>query len=49
MEIAEIPSKLFFFASQFHPEFRSRPGRPSPPFNGFVRAMCKYRKEREGK
>ena len=49
MEIAEIPGKRFFFASQFHPEFRSRPGRPSPPFNGFVKAMCKYRKEREGR
>ncbi len=49
MEIAEIPDKLFFFASQFHPEFRSRPGRPSPPFKGLIRAMCKYRKEREGK
>jgi CTP synthase len=49
MEIAEIPSKRFFFASQFHPEFRSRPGRPSPPFNGFVKAMCKYRKEKEGR
>lgn len=48
MEIAEIPGKRFFFGSQFHPEFRSRPGRPSPPFNGLVEAMCKYRKEREG-
>ncbi|KAF5034363.1 CTP synthase [anaerobic digester metagenome] len=47
MEIAEIPGKRFFFASQFHPEFKSRPGRPSPPFKGLVRAMCKYRKERE--
>jgi CTP synthase len=49
MEIAEIPGKRFFFGSQFHPEFRSRPGRPSPPFNALVEAMCKYRKEREGK
>ncbi|MFY9200702.1 MAG: CTP synthase, partial [Methanosarcina flavescens] len=48
MEIAEIPGKRFFFGSQFHPEFKSRPGRPSPPFNGLVAAMCKYRKEREG-
>jgi CTP synthase len=47
MEIAEIPDKRFFFASQFHPEFKSRPGRPSPPFNGLVRAMCKYNKEKE--
>lgn len=49
MEIAEIPDKRFFFASQFHPEFKSRPGRPSPPFNGLVKAMCKYKKEKEGK
>jgi CTP synthase len=47
MEIVEIPGKRFFFGSQFHPEFKSRPGRPSPPFKGFVAAMCKYRKERE--
>jgi len=39
MEIAEIPGHNFFFASQFHPEFKSRPNRPSPPFLGFVRAM----------
>ncbi|NOR60346.1 MAG: CTP synthetase, partial [Methanosarcinales archaeon] len=41
MEIAEIPGHTFFFASQFHPEFKSRPNRPSPPFLGFVRAMFK--------
>ncbi len=40
MEILEIPDKRFFFATQFHPEFRSRPYRPSPPFVGFVRAMA---------
>ena len=39
MEIAEIPEHSFFFSSQFHPEFKSRPNRPSPPFLGFVRAM----------
>ncbi|MCD4797657.1 MAG: CTP synthase, partial [Methanosarcinales archaeon] len=39
MEIAEIPEHTFFFSSQFHPEFKSRPNRPSPPFLGFVRAM----------
>ena len=38
MEIAEIPGHKFFFSSQFHPEFRSRPGKPSPPFLAFVRA-----------
>ncbi|WP_407282663.1 CTP synthase (glutamine hydrolyzing) [Methanolobus sp. WCC1] len=39
MEIAEIPGKKFFFASQFHPEFKSRPGRPSPPFKAFIESM----------
>ncbi len=38
MEIAEIPRHKFFFSSQFHPEFRSRPGKPSPPFLAFVKA-----------
>jgi CTP synthase len=38
MEIAEIPGLKFFFSSQFHPEFRSRPGKPSPPFLAFVKA-----------
>lgn len=38
MEIAEIPAHKFFFSSQFHPEFKSRPGKPSPPFLTFVRA-----------
>lgn len=39
MEIAEIPDHKFFFSTQFHPEFKSRPNRPSPPFLGFVKAM----------
>ncbi len=38
MEICEIPDHPFFMATQFHPEFRSRPTRPSPPFIGFVKA-----------
>lgn len=44
MEIAEIPDHPFFFATQFHPEFRSRPTRPSPPFLGFVEAAMKVKK-----
>lgn len=44
MEILEIPGHPFFFATQFHPEFRSRPTRPSPPFLGFVDACRKMRK-----
>lgn len=43
MEICEIPEHPFFFGSQFHPEMRSRPGRPSPPFFAFVEAMKERR------
>ena len=44
MEIAELRDHPFFFATQFHPEFRSRPTRPSPPFLGFVEAARKIKK-----
>jgi len=40
VEVLEIPDHPFFMATQFHPEFRSRPTRPSPPFLGFVRACA---------
>jgi CTP synthase len=43
MEIAEIPEHIFFFSTQFHPEFKSRPNRPSPPFLGFIRSMFKIK------
>ncbi|MFB6137583.1 MAG: CTP synthase, partial [Halobacteriaceae archaeon] len=38
MEILELEGHPYFIGTQFHPEFRSRPGRPSPPFVGFVEA-----------
>lgn len=38
METLELPSKYFYFASQFHGEFKSRPGRPSPEYFGFIQA-----------
>jgi CTP synthase len=38
MEILEIPDHPYFIGTQFHPEFRSRPGRASPPFVGLVEA-----------
>ena len=37
-EILELPDQYFFFATQFHPEFKSRPWAPSPPYYGFVKA-----------
>ena len=32
MEVVELNGHPFFVAAQFHPEFKSRPGRPSPLF-----------------
>lgn len=38
MEIVELPSHPFFIGVQFHPEFKSRPGKPSAPFLGLIAA-----------
>ncbi|HZV48594.1 MAG TPA: CTP synthase [Candidatus Dormibacteraeota bacterium] len=38
VEIVELAEHPWFVASQFHPEFRSRPQRPHPLFRDFVRA-----------
>jgi CTP synthase len=38
MEIFEIPSKYYYLGTQFHAEFKSRPGRPSPPYFGLIKA-----------
>lgn len=48
MEILELPDHFFFFASQFHGEFKSRPGRPDPEYYSFVKA-CLDRKIRRHK
>ncbi|XP_020968275.1 CTP synthase 1 isoform X2 [Arachis ipaensis] len=39
-EIAELPNHPYFVGVQFHPEFKSRPGKPSPLFLGFIAAAC---------
>ena len=39
VEIIEGIDHPFLLASQFHPEFRSRPNRPHPMFNGFIQAL----------
>ena len=36
VEIIELPDHPWFVASQFHPEFKSRPTRPAPLFREFV-------------
>jgi CTP synthase len=38
VEVIEIPAHPFFIASQFHPEFLSKPNRPHPLFKGFIAA-----------
>jgi len=38
MEVLELDDHPYFLASQFHPEFRSRPDRPSPLHRGLAEA-----------
>jgi CTP synthase len=46
MEVVELPDHPYFIATQFHPEFKSRPGNPSKVHRGLVRAATLYNKER---
>ncbi|HTQ11858.1 MAG TPA: CTP synthase [Fimbriimonadaceae bacterium] len=49
VEMIEIPSHPFFIGTQAHPEFKSRPNRPHPLFQGLVAAALERReKERKG-
>jgi len=41
VEIIELPDHPFFVASQFHPEFKSRPLRPHPLFREFIKASIR--------
>jgi CTP synthase len=45
MEILELDDHPYFFGTQFHPEFRSRPGRASPPFVGLLDAAIEEREQ----
>jgi CTP synthase len=46
VEIVELPDHPFFVASQFHPEFNSRPTRPEPLFREFVGAAAERAADR---
>ncbi len=46
VEIIELSDHPFFVASQFHPEFKSRPLRPQPLFRDFVGAATERARER---
>ncbi len=39
VEIIEATDHPFFIASQFHPEFKSRPNKPHPLFDGFIKSL----------
>jgi CTP synthase len=39
-QIIELPNHPFFIGAQFHPEFKSRPGKASPLFLGLIAASC---------
>ncbi|HZP73128.1 MAG TPA: CTP synthase [Gaiellaceae bacterium] len=47
VEIVELPGHPWFVASQFHPEFKSRPTRPAPLFREFVAAALRRAHDRE--
>ncbi|OGO46784.1 MAG: CTP synthase [Chloroflexi bacterium RBG_16_64_32] len=46
MEICELRDHPWMVGTQFHPEFRSRPNRPHPLFDGFVGAAVEYARTR---
>lgn len=45
VEMIELADHPWFVASQFHPEFKSRPNRPHPLFRDFIAASLKYKEQ----
>lgn len=46
VEAVELKDHPFYVASQFHPEFKSRPERPAPLFAGFIAAALERARDR---
>jgi Glutamine amidotransferase class-I len=44
--VIELPEHPYFVASQYHPEFKSRPNRPQPLFREFVGAALARARDR---
>lgn len=42
VEVIELNDHPWFVASQFHPEFKSRPTRPQPLFRDFIKASLQF-------
>jgi CTP synthase len=48
VEFIELRDHPWFVATQAHPEFKSRPNRPHPLFDGFIGAAVQRRRETSG-
>ena len=46
VEIVELPDHRWYVGGQFHGEYKSRPARPHPLFDGFIEAALSYMKEK---
>ncbi|MBQ7544271.1 MAG: CTP synthase [Synergistaceae bacterium] len=42
VEIVELPEHIWYVGGQFHGEYKSRPARPHPLFDGFIEAAARY-------
>lgn len=47
VEIIELPAHPWFVATQFHPEFKSRPNQPHPLFRDFLGTCWQEREKRK--
>ena len=47
VEIIQDQDNDFYVGCQFHPEFKSRPGKPHPLFDGLIKAAIKYKGDEE--
>ena len=47
-EFVELPQDIhpFYIGTQAHPEFKSRPTKPHPLFNGLVKAAIEFKRAR---
>jgi CTP synthase len=49
VEFIELENHPFWVGTQAHPEFKSRPDRPHPLFQGLMAASLSYQDQRQGK
>ena len=45
VEAIELPEKSYFIGVQYHPEFKSRPNKPHPLFQGILKAAVKRKED----